>query len=291
MAEEERLTKAERRKRKREERQREQQREARRRLRRRIITGVSTVAVLALVGSVVWQAFFATGDELGETVTLTAAEVTEARSGAGCEVVDQRTDFNRQHFTSEQAAPAPDGIYAVRPSHGGPHVESPLPLVSSSDDQLPEVTTTHNLEHGALIVWYDPEQVPAGTVGEIEQWSERLNESGFANTRGGAGIFVAPYTDPGIPGDAAVAMRGWGIAIDCDQWSRTAADGFVLQYFGTHGIAPEAPTLGPYPEGTIAWEGEPLDNGFGAGDGGESRTGATSPPTDGPTGTPAPGDG
>lgn len=261
MAEEERLTKAERRKRKREQRKREEAEQARRERRRTIITGLTSVVVVGLVGLVVWQALAGGSDEIEEAVELSATQVTDAREAAGCEVVDQRTQFARDHFDSEAAAPPPDRLYAVRPSHGGSHTGSTHPLVDSSSSQLSELSTTHNLEHGAVTVWYDPEMVSGDTVGAMEAWSERLNDSGFASQRGAAGVFVAPFTDPGLTDGTGVAMRAWGIAIDCDSWNETAANGFVLQYFGTHGIAPEA-SLGPFPEGTLAWDGDPLPGGF-----------------------------
>lgn len=296
MAEEERLTKAERRERKREERRREKARQARRQTRRRILTGLGTVAILALVGTVIWQAF-AGQDELSEPVALTAEEVTAARTSASCEIVDRAVELDQTHLQSADQAPPLAQVYPrVRPSHGGPHLAQAHPLVTDgSDRQLSEFATTHNLEHGSVIMWYDPEAVGDGVVGEMEAWSERLNESGFANLRGGSGIFVSPYTDPGLPEGTAVAMRAWGVAMDCGEWSETTANAFVLQYFGTHGIAPEAPNLGPYPADTVVWDGEPLPGVFDPGweptgstetGSGETGSGETAPDSSGagPTG-------
>lgn len=286
MAEEERLTKAERRKRKREAQRRKAAEQSRRRLRRRILTGLGTLAVLALVGAVLWQAFSG-GSELAEPVALTADEVREARATASCELVDRVVEFpSTRHIPSRDQAPPLEQLYPrVRPPHGGPHLETPHPLiVDGSDRQLDELTTTHNLEHGAVIVWYDPEAVDDETIAAMESWSETLNDSGFANIQGGSGLFVSPYTDPGLPEGTAVAMRAWGVAMDCAAWNRTAADAFVLQYYGTHGIAPEAATFALYPEDTIVWEGNPLPNTFQPG--GEAPGDTTNP--DGATTTPEP---
>lgn len=265
MAEEERLSKAERRKRKREAQRKKAAERTRRQLRRRVLTGLGTLAVLALVGAVLWQAFSG-GSELAEPVTLAADDVREARAAASCELADRVTEFaSTEHIPSRDQAPPLEQIYPrVRPSHGGPHLGAPHPLiVDGSDRQLDELATTHNLEHGAVIVWYDPEAVDGGTVAEMEAWSETLNDSGFANLQGGSGIFVSPYTDPGLAEGTAVAMRAWGVAMDCAEWNRTAADGFVAQYYGTHGIAPEAAAFAVYPEDTIVWEDdEPLPNTF-----------------------------
>lgn len=260
MAERERLTKRERRERAREERRRKEE-EARKRARRQQMT--TAAAGVLVVLAVAWVVVNALGGgPEAVAIELAQADVDAARSAAGCEVVDERLEFDRDHYEPASAPPA-DALYGdqVRPTHGGPHFFQTAGLVTDgSSSQLDERATTHNLEHGAVIVWYDPEQVEGDTIAEMEDWSERLNDAGFGNTRSGGGIFVSPYTEPGIASGKAVALRAWGIAVDCSRWDEDAAHGFVIDRYGTHGAAPER-TLSPYPDGVLDYaDAEVSDN-------------------------------
>lgn len=250
MAEDERLTNKERRARARAERKREEAEAAKKARRQRLTTYAVTLLILLGVGAIVWQAF--SGDEdtvAGETIATAAYE--DARASAECEVISDQPLEARDHLDPATAPPA-EVIYAnaPRPTHSGPHFSATHPVVDDGlGAQGEERALTHNLEHGAVIVWYDPEQVDGSTVGEIEDWAESLNDSGFSSQGGGA-IFVSPYTDPGISSGKAVALRSWGIAVDCAKWDETVGSGFVIEYFGSHGRAPES-MLSPYPDGAL----------------------------------------
>ncbi|MFA9445118.1 DUF3105 domain-containing protein [Egicoccus sp. AB-alg6-2] len=259
MAERERLTNKERRAQSRDERKRREAELARKRKRNSLRNGLITAAVVAVVGAVLLQAFIGGPATLDDAILVNSSEVEDARAAAGCEMlVDREPLEDRSHFEAN-AAPSPDAIYTdVRPTHSGPHMLQTHPIVSSgANSQLDERSTTHNLEHGAVIVWHDPDQTDAG--GEMGDWSETLNANGFANSRGGAAIFVSPYTDPGISSGKAIAFRAWGVAMDCDSWDEDVANGFVIDHYGTHGIAPERP-LGPYPEGVLEYEDVEVDD-------------------------------
>lgn len=252
MAEEERLTKRERRERAREERRRKEAEEAKRTQRQRLTSILVTALIVVGVGAVVWSAV--SGDEEGaidDAILVSSSEVEEARSAAGCEVVADAPFPDSGHHDPASAPPA-DALYTgVRPTHSGPHFSGVHPVVSFSGDQLEERALTHNLEHGAVIAWFDPEQVDGGTMDDIGAWAERLNNSGF-DSRGGAAVFSAAYEDPGITSGKAIAFRAWGYALDCDTWDETVANGFVIDRYGTHGAAPER-NFAPYPEQVLRY--------------------------------------
>ena len=119
--------------------------------------------------------------------------------------------------------------------------------------QIDEVSSTHNLEHGSVIVWWDPARIDNATAGEIGTWASSLNASGFRRDASGVGIITSPFDDPGIGTDKAVAFRAWGVAMDCDTWDETVAHAFALDHFGTHGIGPER-QIAPFPDGVLAYE-------------------------------------
>jgi hypothetical protein len=241
VAEHERLTNKERRAQAREERKRKEAEAAAQRKRRSLRNGLVTALVVGIVAAVVLQAFLGGPETLGETVLISSTDAEEARAAAGCEVLaDREPDPDRSHF-SASAAPAADAIYTgVRPPHSGPHTESVHPIVSDgASSQLDERSLTHNLEHGAIIAWYDPEQVDRGTASQMGDWAGTLNANGFRFDRAGTAIFVAPYEEPGISSGKSVAFRAWGTAMDCDEWDETVANAFVIENFGSHGIGPE----------------------------------------------------
>ncbi len=251
MAERERLTNKERRAAAREDRKRKEAAAAKKKQRNQVRNGLATFAIVGVIAAVVIQAFTGGPERIDDTILLTASEVAEAREAAGCEVLALRQPLpERYHFEANQA-PHPDTIYTdVRPTHSGPHTVGVHPITASASRQISEVATTHNLEHGTIIVWYDPDQVDNATANAIGSWAERLNDNGFRRDVGGVGIITSPYEDPGITSGKAVALRAWGTAIDCDEWNETAAMGFVAEHYGTRGIAPEG-NFAPYPSDVV----------------------------------------
>lgn len=266
MADEQRLTKKERRARAREERKRQEAEAARKRRLAMLRNGAITVVAVVLVTLVILQATTGGPDTIEDPILISAAEVDEARAAAGCEVLAEREPVEEaSHLEREQIAQMADTAYPVRPTHSGPHVVQPHPdVLGGASSQIDEFSSTHNLEHGGIIAWYDPEQVDGDTVGEMEDWAQRLNASGFDGS-GGAVIFVSPYEDPGFSSGKAIGFRAWGTAIDCDEWDETVADGFAAEFYGTNGGAPEAGNFAPHP-GTIQLRDDAPDDAD-AGDG------------------------
>jgi hypothetical protein len=251
VAEQQRQTKRERREQAREQRRRQAEEQARRQRQQALRTGLFTLGGLAVVGVLVYLAFFMDDESLEDAILVSSDEIAQAQQGAACEPLVEREPLeDSSHFDRNQAPPA-DLIYPdIRPTHSGPHTEQVVPPISAgSPTQIDEYTSTHNLEHGAVIVWYDPDQLDESTVDEMTDWAQLLNNSGFQQ-QGGTAIFVSPYVEPGISSGKAVALRAWGTAVDCDEWDETVANGFVAEHYGTRGIGPEA-AFAPYPGGVL----------------------------------------
>lgn len=255
MAEKERMTKRERRAQARAERDSRAARERQERRRNALRKGlISVVAVLA-VAALVYQAFFAGEEGIDEAILIRSEEVEEAYDAAGCETLVERDPLPESAHV-DRAAVTGDALYPdVRPTHSGPHApETVQPLTRGSETQLDEVSLTHNLEHGAVVAWYDPDRVDDGTPEAMSDWAARLNESGFIQ-RASAAIFVSPYEEPGIGSGKAVALRAWGTAVDCDRWDEDVANGFVARHYGTRGVGPER-DFAPYPDDVLDFADE-----------------------------------
>ncbi|MFN2557008.1 MAG: DUF3105 domain-containing protein [Nitriliruptorales bacterium] len=245
MAQGQRPTKRERRERARAERRAREAAAAKRQRRRRILTVlvvVASVAAVAILVAVTRQ------PPPPKNITIDRAAAAEAFTAAGCSVVEVPNLPSSPHL--EAGAPPAHELYPVRPTSQGQHLGNVAPVGAS--DRLDERATTHNLEHGAVVVWYDPDAEV--DVGAIEKWATDRNRAGFDQKGSGVGILVAPYRDAFTSGKA-VALRAWAAAIDCDQFDPLAADAFLIERFGTHGIAPER-GLGSYPDEVLRYADE-----------------------------------
>jgi hypothetical protein len=259
VADRERLSNKERKAEARAERKRREEEAARKAKRDRVRNGLITAAIVGVIAAVLLQAFLGGPEQIDDEILIASSDVEQGREAAGCEVLVEGEPLpDSSHFEANQAPPL-DSIYPdIRPTHSGPHTVQTHPLVDQASSQIDEASTTHNLEHGAIIAWYDPEQVDGDVVDEMGSWAETLNESGFRG-QAGAGIMVSPFEDPGISSGQAIALRAWGTAMDCDEWNEDVANGFVIDHYGTHGIGPER-TFAPFPDGTLAYEDRDVED-------------------------------
>lgn len=269
MAEQERMTKAERREQKRKERLEEEARQEQDAKKQRARNSGIAVISVALIGGLVYLAVDnAAGPTPTGGVTIAQAAAEEAQATAGCEVVNDQQVGEATHYEPTTIPPAETIYTDGRPTNSGPHYTRPNGVIDGvSNNQLDEYATTHNLEHGAIITWFDPAQVDGGTIDEIDDWVERFNAAGFAQELSGAGLFASPYTDPGIDSGKPIALRAWGVSMDCDSWDETAVNKFVIDHYGTNGTAPES-ALGPYPLDALRYDDGATDGDEETGDDG-----------------------
>jgi hypothetical protein len=176
-----------------------------------------------------------------------AAATSAAFEAAGCEVLADREPLEDRSHVEHADGVDLDELYPdVRPTHSGQHSARVHPVVARSGSQLDELATTHNLEHGAVLIWWNPDRLSteeSRAIGDLADW---LHANGHLREDVGIGILTAPYDDPGLPADVAVAFRAWGTAVDCASYDEAVALAFVRDNFGAAGIAPER-TLAPTP--------------------------------------------
>ncbi len=260
MAEREKIPNKQRRALAREERRRAEAEAAQRKQTRNWRNGLVSFVVVGVIAAVVFQAFAGGPETIDDAILLSSVEVEAAREAAGCEVLAERAPLpDRSHFENS-AQVDPETIYTdTRPTHSGPHTVGVHPITAAASRQIDEVSSTHNLEHGTVIAWWDPERIDRATAGQIGTWASTLNANGFRRDAAGVGIISSPYEEPGISSGKAIALRAWGTAMDCDVWDETVANAFVLDHFGSHGIGPER-SLAPFPEGVLTYEDREVDD-------------------------------
>ncbi len=255
MAEKERLTKKERQERERQRRKEQEQQQTQKRQRGNLRNGLLTFVVVLAVGAVLYQALAGGTPTIDDPILISSSEAEAARDAAGCEVLTERQPLPEAYHVESSDELDADAVYTdTRPTHSGPHTTSTHPVVTSPSSQISEVSSTHNLEHGTIIAWYDPDEVDRSTQSDIGDWAELLTENGLENAPAGVGVMSSPYEDPGISSGKAIALRAWGTAMDCDEWDETVANAFVAEHYGERGIAPERALAGQFPTDIVDFE-------------------------------------
>lgn len=261
MAEQEKLTKAERKEQRRQERLEAEEAAAAKAAKDRVRNSIIGVVVVALIGGMVFLALDNTSEVVVAGETITRAEGEDALAAAGCEEIDTPDLEDRTHYEPTSVPPAESVYTAGRPTDSGPHYTRTNPVIDGvSDRQLDEFATTHNLEHGSIIAWYDPARVEGDTVDVLDEFVATYNAAGFEQELSGAGLFASPYEEPGITtSDKPIALRAWNVSMDCDTISETALKAFTIEHYGTNGTAPEA-ALGPYPGEVLGYDDEAAES-------------------------------
>lgn len=175
--------------------------------------------------------------------------VAARAEAAGCVVrVDGEPLEDRSHLDPADAPP-PEALYPARPAHSGQHFGTVLPLPrGTAAAPLDERAVLHNMEHGAVVVWFDT-SLSEDQRRAVAAWRDERHALGFASSAGGA-VFASPM--PALDDPPTVALRAWGVALDCDRFDPVVADAFLLDHWGSHGSAPEA-NLSPFPDGSLEY--------------------------------------
>jgi hypothetical protein len=144
------------------------------------------------------------------------------------EAVEIFPDMGGQHIADGEPAPA----YNSDPPTSGPHSATPAPC-GIYRSPVPDVSSLHSMEHGAIVVQYDP--------GLSQTEIEELEEIGRSI---GGEIIVAPR--PGNP--AAVALTAWTKLLLLNQVDSDVISGFERE-FGNRSPEPAAQCLFSVDEG------------------------------------------
>jgi hypothetical protein len=155
-------------------------------------------------------------------------------------------DDGNQHVavgTTCRSAEAPCGPdpYSSLPATSGPHWDpSGLAAWGAYSTPQNESQVLHNLEHGGIVIWYDPDRLDDAQVAELTDFVEGQVASGLS---GRFKFILTPWGGTEDLG-AAVAVTAWRHLLKLDEFDmdaiRAFADANYLRY------APE-PNGGPGP--------------------------------------------
>lgn len=167
--------------------------------------GGSGFVILAIVAA----ALIFAGGSGGESTQNAVAALREA----GCTYTQPKSQ-GRQHVNALSATFKPNSV----PRSSGPHSNQTI-IFGSYSEMVPELNAVHNLEHGAVIIWYGRD-VPESTV-------EQIND--FYN-KDPNGLIVSQYPQLGDE----IALVSWTHVARCPGWDENAAEQFV-DSFGFRG--------------------------------------------------------
>ena len=86
----------------------------------------------------------------------------------------------------------------------------------------------HNLEHGGIVIWYQPAQVDASEISDLETWVREQQQTNRYKA------IVSPWTGTDFGHPIAVTAWDWLLYLD------SADMGQVQQFFDDHyGKSPE----------------------------------------------------
>ena len=196
--------------------------------RRRLgVVAIAGLVMLALVGTAV-QRQFAERTARQQRVEAAAARLDDL----GCSELQEMESLGAEHLQADAsiADSPPSAIYPDRPTTSGPH----LPLTAATGvygQAVDERLTTHNLEHGYVVFWHDPE-ADQKAVQELGDWAQSHIDGDFPK------VIVAPYFED-LPGEAQFVSTGWGVRQECDQFDRDVAQVFLEDHHSSSGEAPE----------------------------------------------------
>lgn len=139
---------------------------------------------------------------------------------AGCDEIEEFPEEGRDHVTGEVD-------YDTSPPTSGDHAETPADA-GFYPDELPKETLVHNLEHGQIDIWYDP-NAPQATIDNLEKFADSANDPDNAGS-GAEPILAVPYPD--IPEGKTYVMTAWGASQACEAYSLDAINAFRETYQG-----------------------------------------------------------
>jgi hypothetical protein len=168
-------------------------------------------------------------------------------SGPDANAGTQHPDDGTSHVavgTTCRSPEAPCGAdpYSSIPGTSGPHWD-PSGIASWGVYSTPqnESQVIHNLEHGGIVIWYDPEALEADGIDALTRYVDAQVASGLS---GRYKFIVSPWggIDP-LP--SPVVATAWRYSLELETADTDAIDAFARARYGR---SPE-PNGGPAPPG------------------------------------------
>lgn len=210
-----------------EQMRREQQRKATRR------SNIITIGIaVVIVGAV--TAFIIT-ERSGDSEAPPAPEGVAA-SEAGCDEIENHEEEGNQHV------PAGTQVeYGTSPPTSGDHFETPADA-GFYPEPIDEESLVHNLEHGQIVIWYDPDSTQQ-VKDDLQALANSANDPDALPAAQPTGpILAVPYDD--VPQGKSYVLTAWTYSQACSSYSLDAINAFREKHQG-RSPEPIAPIFEP----------------------------------------------
>ena len=131
--------------------------------------------------------------------------------------------------------------YSSLPAASGPHWGAPANWGVYSTPQV-ETQVVHNLEHGGIVIWYDPAALDAAAIDTLTQYVNTQTASGLS---GRFKFLLSPWGGAD-PLGAPIVATAWRYLLPLEEADTDAIDAFARAHYGR---SPE-PNGGPGPPGS-----------------------------------------
>lgn len=209
---------------------------------RTVTYGIVVVLVVALIAGLIYLQI-----RQGQQESALADEVAGRLDELGCTEDERQADLGGGHIAGDGAslaAEGPDVIYPDHPPSSGRHIGQ---VVASGvyDEVVDPRFTTHNQEHGYVIVHYDADS----PEDEVEQMKDDV--AGFLDGDYPKMVVAEYYRD--LPDDANFALTAWFQRQLCEQWDPDVLQVFLNNHYDTDGEGPEKgiPSHNPGAQGVV----------------------------------------
>ena len=132
--------------------------------------------------------------------------------------------------------------YSSVPATSGPHWDpSGIANWGVYETPQPESQLVHNLEHGGIVIWYDPGSVDQEEIDALSELVQRQNAQGV----GGRYKWILSPWGESVPLPSPIVASSWNWLLELEEADIGAIEAFAGEHYG---IAPE-PNGGPGPPG------------------------------------------
>lgn len=163
-------------------------------------------------------------------------------SGPNPDAGTVQADAGREHVTDGTTCRGTDACgadpYSSLPATSGPHWNTPNNWGVYSTPQS-ESQLIHNLEHGGIVIWYDPGRVDEAGIDELARYVNAQVASGA----GGRFKFILSPWGGEQPLESPIAVTAWRYLLPMDEVDTPVIESFAREHYGR---APE-PGGGPAP--------------------------------------------
>lgn len=145
---------------------------------------------------------------------LVAAGCSSDGADVACDPAEQLVEPGGSAHVIDPAA----ADYRHHPPASGPHFSGNPPEAGVHDEPVPEALQVSALEHGSMVINYDPDRVREEEVAELVAFAEGRDD-----------VIVTPAAAP-IDDGAAVAFTAWEHRRLCDGFSADQAGEFAEEF-------------------------------------------------------------